>query len=136
MRRLLPVTHTEPVMSFFNPRPANIVGVLHLSRLDRVSSITISLVPADHAWPIAGVISSVPSIGSRLAQNDIVEVRIGIMFAEAFLHDVEALDGQLISARGTRWSQRDDTSTRRQLIDVMFDPIITLTDETEAPALR
>jgi hypothetical protein len=136
MRHLPHLAHTQPVMSFFNPRPAHIIGVLHLSRLDRVSSITISLVPADHAWPIAGVISSSPSIGSHLAQNDIVEVRIGIMFAEAFLHDVGALDGQLISARGTRWSQRDDTSTRRQLIDVMFDPIIALTDETESPATR
>jgi hypothetical protein len=118
--------HTQFTMAFRNPRATQIVGVLQLTRCDKVAPmLTGALSRLENSWPISCVITSSAPAGDDEARPQVVELRIGVVFAEMFLEYLDTLDGEVVCAEGIRWNQHDDMTNRRQLIDVMFDPIIT-----------
>jgi hypothetical protein len=87
--------------------------------------LTGALSRLENSWPIACVIAPTGP-GMETTRPEAIEVRIGVVFAGAFLEQLDELDGQVVNVKGIRWNQRDDFTNQRHLIDVMFDPAITL----------
>jgi hypothetical protein len=113
-------------MAFNNPHPTHLVGVLQLVRCNRVPALlTGNLARLENSWPIACIVTASEETDSGI-RLDTVEIRIGLVFAGAFLKQLDDFDGQVVNVKGIRWNQRDDVTNQRHLIDVMFDPVITL----------
>jgi hypothetical protein len=109
-------------MTFRNPRPAHVVGVLHLLKVERVPTLLSGRSNTAQGWPVACVVT--PDGNQTSAEP--IEIRIGILQVDAFLQHFDSLEGQVVSIDGTRWSRSGENPTHPHLIDVMFDPVIQL----------
>jgi hypothetical protein len=118
-------------MAFVNPRSARVVGVLHVVRCERVTVLGSGRT-STQSWPISCVVTA--SSADATASGDAVEIRIDSLLADQFAAELDTWNERTIAVEGIRWTQRDDDVRRRHLIDVMFNPIISIqTSEQTAP---